>query len=144
VFLVNMKKSRGLREGIYSVNFRADQAIGLRAISKRWREVHRAFPDPEVLRRAQAVIVLSGNFPLAARNFRRNRLAPIFVDLTQPGAALDRGRIPLFVVRAIVPGLVPIDFGFGTEALGVPGARASTARSGGKKSTRILFPHSFA
>ena len=65
-----------------------------------------------------------------------------FVDITPPDAALDAGRIPLVVIRAIVPGLVPITFGFGLEPLGMPRVR-ETALSSGKPRSRWVdrLPH---
>jgi ribosomal protein S12 methylthiotransferase accessory factor len=51
---------------------------------------------------------------LLSRLERKGRRV-IAVDLTPPGAALDGGKVALSVVRAIVPGLVPLWFGAGME-----------------------------
>jgi thiazole/oxazole-forming peptide maturase SagD family component len=56
------------------------------------------------------------------------------IDLRFPEAALGNGRVPLYIVRAIVPGLIPITFGFDCEPLGT--ARVS--------SHEPLFPHPFS
>jgi len=62
----------------------------------------------------------------------------VAVDLTPEGAALDQGRVPLHVVRAIVPGMIPISFGYGREPLGLPAVRALRRGAAG-----IPFPHPF-
>lgn len=57
----------------------------------------------------------------------------VFCDLTPPGAALNQGRTPLQVARALVPGLIPIWFGYGVEPLGLrdrPVAKLDVAQSG--------------
>jgi ribosomal protein S12 methylthiotransferase accessory factor len=58
---------------------------------------------------------------LAARGLRL-----LAFDLTPPGAAVDQGRVPLRVMRAVVPGLLPIWFQPGLEPAGLasfpPGA----------------------
>lgn len=69
---------------------------------------------------------------------RDKGLKLFFVDLTPPGATLDAGRIPLFVVRAIVPGLVPVSFGLGLEPLGLPRAREAVS---GLQARFSGFPH---
>lgn len=56
-----------------------------------------------------------------------------FCDLTPSGAALDQGRTPLHIARALVPGLIPIWFGYGVEPLGLrdrPHAKLDVAGSG--------------
>ncbi|HYF19633.1 MAG TPA: YcaO-like family protein, partial [Ramlibacter sp.] len=49
----------------------------------------------------------------------QDRLHVLAFDLTPPGAALDQGRTPLHVVRAVVPGLLLIWFGHGLEPAGL-------------------------
>jgi ribosomal protein S12 methylthiotransferase accessory factor len=61
-----------------------------------------------------------------------------WIDMTSPGAALAQGRTPLHVVRVLVPGLVPMSFGYGTEPLGVP-----RLREHGGQIREPLFPHPF-
>ena len=71
---------------------------------------------------------------------------PLFVDLSSPRTQ------PFAVVRAIVPGLIPISFGFDTEPLGAPllarARRTADGRVVGRQldldSTGPLFPHPFA
>lgn len=66
----------------------------------------------------------------------------LHLDLSYPGAALRQGREPLSIVRAIIPGLIPIHFGYGTEPL-------ATVRAALKKSSAYSmrvqpsFPHPF-
>ncbi|HYF19786.1 MAG TPA: YcaO-like family protein, partial [Ramlibacter sp.] len=60
----------------------------------------------------------------------RDRLPVCGFDLTPPGAALDQGRTPLHVLRAVVPGLLPIWFGHGLEPAGLPAFRQLRPRRG--------------
>ncbi len=62
----------------------------------------------------------------------------LWFDLTFAGASLHQGGVPLVIGRAIVPGLVPISFGYGTEPLGLPRV-AATARI----RSVPYFPHPF-
>lgn len=55
-------------------------------------------------------------------------------DLTPPGAAIDQGRAPLHVIRAVVPGLLPIWFGTGLEPAGLP---AFQSRLGGRSLSEL-------
>ncbi len=80
VALVNMKSAGTLVEGIYSIHFRNDQSVGLRLVSRRWRDVYGAFLEPENLRRAQGVIVISGSFDLAARKYGNRALLLVTVE----------------------------------------------------------------
>jgi ribosomal protein S12 methylthiotransferase accessory factor len=57
-----------------------------------------------------------------------------YVEITPERAALAQGRTPLHVARAIVPGLVPVSFGYDTEPLGMK-------RLAGAHVRRPLFPH---
>lgn len=43
----------------------------------------------------------------------------VVVDIAAPHSSIDQGRTPVFVVRTLVPGLVPISFGFNREPLGM-------------------------
>ncbi len=58
-----------------------------------------------------------------------------WVDITPKRAALAQGRTPLHVVRAIVPGLVPVSFGYDAEPLAMKRAQAAGALR------EPLFPH---
>jgi ribosomal protein S12 methylthiotransferase accessory factor len=72
--------------------------------------------------------------------------APLFVDLSSPRTE------PFSVVRAIVPGLIPISFGFDIEPLGAPllarPRRTADGRMVGRQldlgRAGPLFPHPFA
>ena len=61
------------------------------------------------------------------------------VDLTPPGASLDQGRTPLKVVRAIVPGLIPIWFQHGLQPAGLPSFVAAQA-SATRGNARFIHP----
>jgi len=57
-------------------------------------------------------------------------------------ASLHQGRTPLHVVRVLVPGLIPINFMYAAEALGMP----RLGRFGGvwrANRRRVVFPHPF-
>lgn len=73
----------------------------------------------------------------------RRELDLIAVDITPPGAALDHGRVPLHVMRAVVPGLLPIWFGHGREPAGLPGFAAALSQSPPARH-RAPFVHPFA
>ena len=60
-------------------------------------------------------------------------LHPSFVDITPDMHHLDQGRTPISVVRALVPSLIPISFGYGRE----PRAMMK------KIHPRSFFPHPF-
>lgn len=63
-------------------------------------------------------------------------------DLGYPGAALRQGREPLSIVRAIIPGLIPIHFGYGTEPLATVHAALKNS-SAHRMRVRSSFPHPF-
>lgn len=46
-------------------------------------------------------------------------LKPVYVDMTPQQNRIDQGRTPLVVVKTIVPGLIPITFGYGREPRGM-------------------------
>ncbi len=57
----------------------------------------------------------------------------VVVDIAAPNSAIDQGRTPVTVLRAFVPGLVPISFGHNREPLGA----VPDHQRGGR------FPHPF-
>ena len=61
-------------------------------------------------------------------------------DVTPPGAAIDQGRRPVKVVRALVPGLVPIWFQGGLQPAGMPRFLEARARQGGRPAGHYLHP----
>jgi ribosomal protein S12 methylthiotransferase accessory factor len=63
-----------------------------------------------------------------ARRFAAAGLSPIAVDITPANHHVDQGRTPLSVAKVLVPGLLPISFGYQREPLGMvprihPGAK---------------------
>lgn len=72
---------------------------------------------------------------LAAK--RRDLLA---VDLTPEGAALDQGRRPLFVMRAFVPGLLPIWFQHGLQPTELPAFQAALAQRRPRGNAAFVHP----
>jgi ribosomal protein S12 methylthiotransferase accessory factor len=73
-----------------------------------------------------------GDAPLLQRFLDRGRDV-ITLDIAAPNSATDQGRTPLFVVRAVIPGLIPISFGYNREPLGMLERYDPRAR----------FPHPF-
>jgi ribosomal protein S12 methylthiotransferase accessory factor len=69
-----------------------------------------------------------------------NRLNLLAVDLTPDGAALDQGRRRLFVMRALVPGLLPIWFQHGLQPAGLPAFRAALAHSRPRSDAAFVHP----
>jgi ribosomal protein S12 methylthiotransferase accessory factor len=59
--------------------------------------------------------------------------APVAIDITPEAHSIDQGRTPLSVMKVIVPGLVPISFGYEKEPLGMVARVHADAR----------FPHPF-
>jgi ribosomal protein S12 methylthiotransferase accessory factor len=82
-----------------------------------------AWPDPEPI---------EGLAPLL-KKFAEADLRPIAVDITPKNCAIDQGRIPLSVAKVLVPGLLPMYFGYQREPLGM----VTRVLSGSK------FPHPF-
>jgi ribosomal protein S12 methylthiotransferase accessory factor len=62
------------------------------------------------------------------------------VDLTPAKAAIHQGRAPLHVVRAIVPGLVPIWFQRGTQPQGMHRFRKAAGAAGGRPAGHFVHP----
>jgi ribosomal protein S12 methylthiotransferase accessory factor len=61
---------------------------------------------------------------------RRDGYRVVGVDLTPPGASINQGRTALHVMRAVVPGLIPIWFGYGAEPRGLPRFQAAAGKAG--------------
>lgn len=62
------------------------------------------------------------------------------VDMTPPGAALDQGRTRLHVVRALVPGLLPIWFQRGLEPQAMPRFANRAALRGARPAEFLVHP----
>ncbi|MBK6004880.1 YcaO-like family protein [Ramlibacter ginsenosidimutans] len=62
-------------------------------------------------------------------------------DLTPAGAALDQGRTPIRVVRAVVTGLIPIWFQYGMQPAGLAAFRQAAAQ--GRRRGPSFFLHPF-
>lgn len=65
--------------------------------------------------------------------FAEADLRPIAVDITPKNCAIEQGRLPLSVAKVLVPGLLPMYFGYQREPLGM----VTRVLSGSK------FPHPF-
>jgi ribosomal protein S12 methylthiotransferase accessory factor len=69
-------------------------------------------------------------------------LNPCIFDLTPPHACVGPDRTPLHVVRAVIPGLIPMSFGWNVEPLALPRANEALSRCHDAR-TVIAFPHPF-
>ncbi len=73
------------------------------------------------------------SLPKILQKLKGAGLRPLAVDITPRLHAVDQGRTPLSVVKVLIPGLLPISFGYQTEPLGMG---AQVHRGG-------LLPHPF-
>lgn len=64
-------------------------------------------------------------------------------DMSIPPASLHQGRTPLYIARVLVPGLLPISFGYGNEVLGLPRLESFGANWAHSR-RKPCFPHPFA
>ena len=101
------------------------------------------FRRADFLARSSGKVRMSGIAPAGPKNarqlyarIRRMGMRIAWVDITPERAALAQGRTPLYVVRVLVPGLVPISFGYGEEPAGMK--RLHAAGAGPREP---LFPH---
>ena len=94
----------------------------------------RLYAQKPYYRRADAVLQPLQAYEPAPIKARPTHLAPLdqlmqdltteglqalFVDITPDRAFIDQGRTPIFVVKAIVPTLIPISFGYAREPRGM-------------------------
>lgn len=104
----------------------------LYSLKKYFRRADRVLFAPPALsklpppRRAKDAAALTASFAKAG-------LRPLVVDITPPNSLIDQGRTSLTAVKAIVPGLVPVSFGYGKEPLGMVSRAHRLAQ----------FPHPF-
>lgn len=75
--------------------------------------------------------------------FARRGLQLIAVDLTPAGAAVAQGRVPLHVVRAVLPGLLPIWFQHGLHPAAMPAFAAARRAGRARRPAASLFVHPF-
>lgn len=75
----------------------------------------------------------SGSLRKLVGRFAREGLHPLAVDITPRQNQIEQGRTTLSVARVLVPGLLPMSFGFGREPLGMVKKVATGAK----------FPHPF-
>ncbi len=76
-------------------------------------------------------------------HFVRRGLQLIAVDLTPAGAAAAQGRVPLRVVRALLPGLLPIWFQQGLHPAAMPAFLAARRAVGTRTRSPAIFVHPF-
>jgi ribosomal protein S12 methylthiotransferase accessory factor len=83
------------------------------------------------------------SFDELSRKLRTLGYRALWRDMTLPGASLHQGSTRLHIARVLVPGLVPISFGFGTEALGLS-RLANFGAAATPRGRKPRFPHPFA
>ena len=103
------------------------------------------YASPHYFRRADALLEPVESSSLAKAAARSDIDQPVarrlldagcevvVVDITPPGSSIDQGRTPVSVLRALVPALLPMSFGFNREPLGSLAAFDPRGR----------FPHPF-
>ncbi|HEY0824581.1 MAG TPA: YcaO-like family protein, partial [Ramlibacter sp.] len=119
-------------------------------------DIDRFYQSPRFFRNADFLAAgpATESFAVAQHPFCRDwealklRLAAralqlIAVDLTPPGAAIRQGRVPLHVVRAVVPGLLPIWFHHGVHPGGMPAFRAARRVAGTRMRAAAHLVHPF-
>src|SRR5262249_61851918 len=72
--LVVLDRGGRLAPGVYSAHFGRGGKVGLKRVSREWRAIYRAYADPELLRYAHAVLVVSGDFPACAAKYANRAL----------------------------------------------------------------------
>src|SRR5262245_34321271 len=72
--LVVLDRGGGLEPGVYSAHFGRGGKVGLKRVSREWRAIYRAYVDPELLRYAHAVLVVSGDFQACAGKYGNRAL----------------------------------------------------------------------
>ncbi len=85
-----------------------------------------------------------GNWPDLKKRLRDEGRPLIAFTLTPPGASIAQGRMPLHVVRAVVPGLLPIWFQHGLAPGGLPAYHHAAAQGGStRRAATSCFIHPF-
>jgi ribosomal protein S12 methylthiotransferase accessory factor len=97
-------------------------------------DVNRLYQSPRFWRQADAFAAgpvrgglrtgACGDWPALRAALAAAGQPLVAADITPPGASIHQGRTPLRVVRALVPGLLPIWFGHGLEPAGLPAFQA--------------------
>lgn len=116
-------------------------------------DIHRYYQSPRVFRKsdfyadAPASLRFGATHPGACKDWAslRARLAReghalYAFDLTPADAAVDQGRTRLHVMRAMVTGLIPIWFQYGTAPTGLPAFRNAAARASHRGPASLVHP----
>lgn len=116
------------------------------------REIERYYRSPRTFRRSDFFVhnrtqVRFGGRRTHARSWsqlesrlRADGLRVLASDLTPAQAAIEQGRTRLHVVRAFVPGLVPIWFHKGMQPAGMPRFMQSAGAEGGRPAGHFIHP----
>ncbi|MDB5913737.1 MAG: hypothetical protein JWP22_2412, partial [Ramlibacter sp.] len=88
--------------------------------------------------------------PRACRNWAQlqarlalDNMELLAANLTPVGASLDQGRTPLHIVRAFIPGLIPIWFGYGLQPAGLSAFKAAQSRGPRRPRSNSALVHPF-
>lgn len=118
----------------------------MRAIERYYRRP-RTFRRSDFFRPAQSTRPFTEVATQSARDWQqmRSRVASdgfdlLVADITPAGAAIDQGRRQLTVVRALVPGLVPIWFQAGLQPGGLRRFSDAGGEQGGRPAGNFLHP----
>src|SRR5262245_38934993 len=72
--LVVLDRGGSLGPGVYSAHFGRGGKVGLKRVSRVWRAIYRAYVDPDLLRYAHAVLVVSGDYKACAAKYANRAL----------------------------------------------------------------------
>ncbi len=96
-----------------------DHHFELYGLKRYFRRADRVlFPEAETADARLAPLQFRTLSQLVNR-FAIQGLSPVMVDITPEHCFVDQGRTPLSVVKVLVPGLLPISFGYQQEPLGL-------------------------
>src|SRR5262249_1464326 len=126
--LVVLDRGGGLAPGVYGAHFGRGGKVGLKRVSREWRSVYRAYADPELLRYAHAVVIVSGDFEACAAKYANRAL--LYVPL-EAGHAVQNA-----LLAAAERGLGAVQIG---GFLDEPMRRLVEAGEGVRPLSTILF-----
>lgn len=103
-----------------NVNTPADHAL-LYAQRPYYRRADSVLSPSEEYKQAPEEQATSSSTPLSRlkKNLKKSSLQALYVDITPDRAYIDQGRTRISVVKAIVPTLIPISFGYAREPRGM-------------------------
>lgn len=119
-------------ETLAYMNFNGQKRVGLKPSDVKQPADHAfLYALPRHFRRADALLATTRSVAFGKASAQSDITQPlstrltdaghevVVVDITASGSAIDQGRTPVSVLRALVPGLLPMSFGFNREPLGM-------------------------